>query len=68
MSKTANKIPISKKLAQFDAAVEWFYGDDFSLDQALTKYQDAKKLADEIEHDLSELKNEVQILEDFTKS
>ena len=68
MSKTATKVPISKKLAQLDEAVEWFYGEEFSLDEALDRYQGAKKLADEIEQDLSKLKNTVEVLGDFTKS
>lgn len=66
-SKTSSKIPISKKLDQFDQAIEWFYGDDFSLDHALDQYKNAKQLADNIEQDLSALKNEVEVLEDFTK-
>ena len=67
MSKT-EKTPISKKLAKLDEAVEWFYGDDFVLDEALEKYKSANKLASEIEKDLAELKNQVEVIEDFTKS
>lgn len=66
MSQTANQ-SISNKIATLDQDVEWFYGDDFSLDQAVDKYQAAIKLAQEIEHDLSELKNQVEVLADFTK-
>lgn len=64
----AAKPTITEKLAQLDQAVEWFYGDDFSLDQALDKYQSAVKLAKETEKDLAEMKNKVEVLEDFTKS
>lgn len=67
MLKT-EKPSISQKLTQLDEAVEWFYGDDFVLDKALTKYQDATKLATEIQKDLSELKNQVEVIGDFTKS
>lgn len=66
MSQTANK-SISNKIATLDQAVEWFYGDDFTLDQAVKKYQSATKLAQEIEQDLSELKNQVEVLADFAK-
>ncbi len=58
---------INEKLAQLDNQLNWFYGDDFSLDQALDHYKDATKLADEIESDLAELKNKVELLGDFTK-
>ncbi len=72
MSKNAsqknNQLSISQKLAELDAAVEWFYSDDFSLDEALDKYRSATNLAKEIEKDLSEMKNKVEVLEDFTKS
>lgn len=64
-----NKQPtITEKLTQLDQAVEWFYGDDFSLDQALSKYQSAVNLAKSVEKDLTEMKNKVEVLEDFTKS
>ena len=66
MSQTANK-SISDKIATLDQAVEWFYGDDFTLDQAVKKYQSATKLAQEIEQDLSELKYQVEVLADFAK-
>lgn len=72
MPKNANpeaKNPtITEKLSQLDAEVEWFYGDDFSLDQALDKYQSATDLAKDIEKDLAKMKNKVEVLEDFTKS
>lgn len=59
---------ISQKLARLDQAVAWFHSDDFSLDQALTKYQAAADLAHTIEHDLDELKNQVSVITDLTKS
>lgn len=67
MSKT-EKNNISDKIKQLDEAVEWFYSDDFVLDQALEKYQAADKLAKTIEKDLAELKNKVEVVEDFTRS
>lgn len=68
MSKTASKLSISNKIAALDEAVEWFYSEDFSLDQALDKYKAANKLAKEIEANLAELKNQVEVIGDFTKS
>lgn len=67
-SKTKAKPSITEKLAQLDEAVEWFYGDDFSLDQALDKYKSAANLAQAVEKDLAEMKNQVEVLEDFTKN
>ncbi len=68
MSKTGTKPSISQKIEQLDENVAWFYGEEFQLDQALTKYDDAIKLAKSIEKDLAELKNKVEVIEDFTKS
>lgn len=67
MPKTESKTSIESKIKQLDKSIEWFYSDDFSLDQALKKYQSAHNLAQEIEKDLSELKNQVEVIADFTK-
>ena len=62
------KLSLNQKIEELDKRVEWFYSDDFRLEQATDKYQDAVKLAKEVEKDLSELKNEIEVLsEDFSK-
>lgn len=67
MSKNDNMHTIAEKMAELDKSVEWFYGEDFVIDQALDKYKNASSLAEEISKDLESLKNEVEVLEDFTK-
>jgi len=42
--------------------VEWFDSEDFTLEAALDKFKQAEKLAVEIEHDLTSLKNEINIV------
>ncbi len=62
------KQSINDKIESLNQKIEWFYGDDFSLDQATTKYEEATKLAKDIEKDLNELKNKIELIaEDFTK-
>lgn len=62
------KSSLNQKIEELDKKVEWFYSDDFRLEQATDKYQDAVKLAKEVERDLNELKNEIEVLsEDFSK-
>lgn len=62
------KKTLNEKIAELDAQVDWFYGEDFTLDQATTKYKEAVKLAKEIEDDLKTLKNEISVIDkDFTK-
>lgn len=58
---------ITDKIKQLDESVAWFYSDDFSLDEAITKYQAAIELSQEIQRNLTELKNQVEVLADFTK-
>ena len=59
---------LNEKIAELDKKVEWFYSDEFSLDEAAKKYKDSIGLAKEIENDLRELKNEIEVLtEDFSK-
>ena len=64
----AEKISLNQKIEKLDSQVEWFYSDDFKLEEATRKYREAVQLAKEIEKDLDELKNEITVLaEDFSK-
>jgi len=59
---------INAKINELSEQTQWFYSDDFSLDQAAEKYRKAISLTKEIEEDLDKLKNEIEILsKDFTK-
>lgn len=53
---------ISEKMTELGELVAWFEGEEFELETALDKYKEAEKLADEIEKDLSGLKNEITVL------
>jgi len=53
---------ISEKMTKLGELVAWFEGEEFELETALDKYKEAEKLADEIEKDLSGLKNEITVL------
>ncbi|MBQ3410089.1 exodeoxyribonuclease VII small subunit [Candidatus Saccharibacteria bacterium] len=65
---TNTKESINDKISRLNTQVEWFYGDDFALDEAGEKYKAAIELAKEIEKDLDELKNEIEVIsKDFTK-
>ena len=65
---STEKLTINQKLEQLDQQIEWFYGEDFSLEQAAEKYQAAAAAAKEIESDLSEIKNQIEIINrDFSK-
>jgi exonuclease VII small subunit len=59
---------ISDKIAELKEGVDWFYSDDFKLEDASEKYRALTDLAKEIEKDLAEMKNEINVIaEDFSK-
>lgn len=59
MSK--NKQPtVEEKITTLEKLVAWFDSDDFVLDEALTKYEEAQTLAVEIEQDILRLKHTIE--------
>ena len=65
---TKSEKNLSEKITELDKQTEWFYSDEFKLEEAVPKYKQAAELAKEIEKDLNELKNEIEVLaEDFSK-
>ena len=59
---------ISQKMTELDKNTDWFYSEDFNLDEAMKKYKEAVEVAKELQKDLDELKNEVEVLsQDFSK-
>ncbi|MBC7764109.1 exodeoxyribonuclease VII small subunit [Microbacteriaceae bacterium] len=53
---------IEERLQKLDEKVRWFEGDDFELEKAVERFKEAEGLADEIEKDLTSLKNEIIVL------
>ncbi len=63
MSVKNNKT-IREKTAKLDEMIAWFDSDNFELEQALVKFTEAEKLAQEIEKDLLEMKNDIIIIKE----
>lgn len=57
-----NSRSVAQKLAQLGELVAWFESDEFALEEAVERFKEAQKLADDVEHDLMELKNEIVVL------
>lgn len=57
----ANKT-VQEKLSELSELVGWFQGGAFNLENAVEKFQAAEKLADEIEKDLTQLKNDIKVV------
>lgn len=53
---------IQEKTAELNELVAWFDSDEFALETALDKFKQAEALAQEIEKDLSGLKNDIQVV------
>jgi len=58
---TQNK-SIQQKTTELTELVAWFDSDDFVLEQALDKFKEAEKLAQEIEEDLTTLRNDIEVV------
>ena len=59
---------VSEKILELKTGVDWFYSDDFKLEEASDRYKALTNLAKEIEKDLAEMKNEINVIaEDFSK-
>jgi exonuclease VII small subunit len=57
-----NKPSIQQKTKQLDELVAWFNSDEFELEKALDTFAEAEKLAADIEHDLAQLKNNIDVV------
>lgn len=53
---------IQEKMSDLDKLVAWFDSEDFEIEQALEKFEQAEKLANEIEQDLESFKNEIKVI------
>ena len=59
---------LKQKIDELENSTDWFYSDEFNLDEAAAKYKAAIDLAKELQKDLSDLKNEIEVLsKDFSK-
>lgn len=59
----ANTKSFQKKMAELDDILAWFESEEVSLDEAVGKYEQAKKLSAELEKELTEAKNKIEIID-----
>lgn len=53
---------VQQKMTELNEMVAWFQGPDFSLEEALDRYKLAEQLAEEIQTDLTNLKNDISVI------
>jgi len=59
---TKSNSSIEDKIKQLEDQIEWFDGNDFKIELAIEKYDQAKKLSQDITQDIEAMKNEVTII------
>ena len=65
MSDQNNPIPnksIQGQLNELSELVAWFQSPAFKLEEAFDKFKQAEALAEEIEKDLTKLKNDIKVV------
>jgi exonuclease VII small subunit len=53
---------VQEKLSELSEMVGWFQGASFRLEEAVDKFKAAEKLAEDIEKDLTKLKNDIKVV------
>jgi len=61
MSGKSNKT-VQEQLSELSELVAWFQSSDFKLEDAFDKFKQAEALAEEIEKDLTKLKNDIKVV------
>lgn len=62
MSNEKSKLSVQEKMSNLSGLVAWFQEPDFKLEEALGKFKQAEALANEIENDLTSLKNDITVI------
>lgn len=68
MSAKNNTQKLHEKIARLDEMIAWFESDKFELDAALERFEEAKKVASEIDEQLTNYKNTITVIKkDFAR-
>lgn len=62
VNNTVNDKSIQEKLTELSELVTWFQSPAFKLEDAFDKFKQAESLAEEIEKDLTKLKNDIKVV------
>ena len=61
--KDDKSVSVSKRMEELEEKMNWFKGDEFTLDEAAERYAEVEKMADEIEEILMEMQNSVELIQ-----
>lgn len=59
---TKNNATIQDKMETLRKLVAWFDSEDFSLEASVEKFKEAQALANQIEEELTDLKNDIAVV------
>ena len=62
LNKTTKDKTVQEKLSELSELVAWFQSPAFKLEDAFDKFKQAESLAEEIEKDLTKLKNDIKVV------
>ena len=62
LSKATKDKTVQGKLSELSELVAWFQSPAFKLEAAFDKFKQAEALAEEIEKDLTKLKNDIKVV------
>ena len=61
--KDDKSVSISKRMEELEQKMNWFKGDEFTLDEAAERYAEVERMAGEIEEILMEMQNSVELIQ-----
>ena len=61
--KDDKSVSISKRMEELEEKMNWFKGDEFTLDEAAERSAEVEKMAGEIEEILMEMQNSVELIQ-----
>ncbi len=64
MSKTPSDTSLQEQMKRLDELAAWFEQDDFDIEKAIEKFEEASTLAQAIKIRLAELENTVTVLKE----
>ena len=62
----ADNRSLREQMEQLEEILAWFYSDEFELEAAVERYQQAARVAEQIDQRLREIKNKVTIITEDT--
>ena len=61
--KDDKSVSISKRMEELEEKMNWFKGEEFTLDEAAERYAEVERMAGEIEEILMEMQNSVELIQ-----